>query len=72
MIMVKTKAVKFYMREAGFTSQRQLAEVMDVNKDQLNRAINNRKAGLSLGLIDRLCAALKCQPGDILEYAPER
>jgi DNA-binding Xre family transcriptional regulator len=68
MLMVKTKAVKFYMREAGFLSQPALAEAMGIDGDRLRKIVNNRKGGLSLNMIERLCAALRCQPGDILEH----
>ena len=27
---------------------------------------------VSLEVIDKLCAALDCQPGDLLEYVPDR
>lgn len=26
---------------------------------------------VSLEIIDKLCAALKCQPGDLIEYIPD-
>ena len=29
------------------------------------------KEGISISAIDRICAALNCQPGDILEYVPD-
>jgi DNA-binding Xre family transcriptional regulator len=27
---------------------------------------------VSLEVVDRLCAALNCQPGDLLEYIPDK
>ena len=69
MIMIRTRAIKFLLREAGFSSQVHLAEALDMDKNWLNRVINNRTDGPpSLTTVDRLCAALNCQPGDILEY----
>lgn len=31
----------------------------------------NSKQYVSLEVIDRICAALSCQPGDLIEYIPE-
>jgi DNA-binding Xre family transcriptional regulator len=30
------------------------------------------EGGLSLATVDKLCAVLDCQPGEILEYRPEK
>lgn len=30
----------------------------------------DKNQNISLDIIDKLCAALKCQPGDLLEYIP--
>lgn len=30
----------------------------------------NKNENVSLDVIDRLCAALNCQPGDLIEYIP--
>ena len=36
-------------------------------------SIYNRKAkGITFDTIDKLCRYLGCQPGDILEYVPDR
>lgn len=32
----------------------------------------NTNEYVSLEIIDKLCAALNCQPGDLLEYIPEK
>ena len=31
----------------------------------------NTKSYVSLEIIDKLCKALSCQPGDLLEYVPD-
>lgn len=31
----------------------------------------NTNQYVSLEIIDKLCAALKCQPGDLIEYIPD-
>ena len=32
----------------------------------------NTNEYVSLEIIDKLCAALNCQPGELLEYIPEK
>lgn len=32
----------------------------------------NTSEYISLEVIDKICAALNCQPGDLLEYVPEK
>ena len=69
MIVVRTKAMKFWMKEAGFKNQSILAAKLGMDRSRLNKIINNRTRGhLSLSTIDRICFILKCQPGDILEH----
>ncbi len=34
-------------------------------------AIKNGTGGLDYRSIDRLCKALECQPGDLMEYVPD-
>lgn len=31
----------------------------------------DKNQNISLDILDKLCAALNCQPGDIIEYIPE-
>lgn len=53
----------------------------DLKKQDLIELANLSKATIaklskseyvSLEVIDRICAALKCQPGDLLEYMPDQ
>lgn len=32
----------------------------------------NRGEYISLAIIDKLCAFLECQPGDLIEYVPDK
>ena len=49
----------------------QLQEISGVNKNTLYAIYNNTATRMDLSVLDRLCTALDCQPGDILEYVPE-
>lgn len=70
MIMIRTKAIKTWIRLAGYPTQVKFAQDVGMSKDRLNRIINNRTAGLSLATVDRFCNVLGCQPGDILIHQP--
>jgi len=49
----------------------QLQEISGVNKNTLYAIYNNTATRMDLSVLDRLCTALECQPGDILEFIPE-
>ena len=60
------------MQVRGFTNQRQLAEAAGIHHTNISRIINNKSLhGLTLYTVDRLCEALDCQPGAILERVPD-
>jgi len=51
----------------------EFARAVNVDRSRLNKIIinNSFEGGLSLATVDKLCAVLDCQPGEILEYRPE-
>lgn len=49
----------------------QLQEISGVNKNTLYAIYNNTATRMDLSVLDRLCTALDCQPGDILKFIPE-
>jgi len=59
------------MFERGKMKVPQLQKLSGVNKNTLYAICNNTATRIDLSVIDRICAALNCQPGDIMEYAPE-
>ena len=55
---------------AGFPSQAALAREIDTDTGQLNRYVSGvRVPGPTV--LARLCGALRCQPGDLIEYLPD-
>lgn len=66
--------VKFKLDRIMFEKDRmkvpQLQELSGINKNTLYSIYNNNTTRIDLSVIDRLCAALKCQPGDLLEHTP--
>ena len=69
LIVVKTRSLKLLMAERGYATQQALADRIEMDNGQLNRYVTGRRAP-GPNVLDRLCKALECQPGDILEYRP--
>ncbi len=57
--------------ERGMTLT-ELAERVGVTYANLSVLKNNHARAIRFSTLTRLCAALECQPGDLLSYAPRR
>ena len=53
-------------RKAAGLSQEQLAEMVGMARAGISRIETGKTSTISLDVLDRLCRALKCEPGDIL------
>ncbi len=53
-------------RKAAGLSQEQLAEMVGMGEAAISRIETGKTSTISLDVLDRLCRALKCEPGDIL------
>lgn len=49
-------------------SSGELAEIIDITPANLSILKTGKAKAIRFSTLDRLCAALKCQPGDILEF----
>ena len=49
----------------------QLSEQVDITLANLSILKNNKAKAVRFSTLAAICAALDCQPGDILEYVPE-
>ena len=49
----------------------QLSERVDITLANLSILKNNKAKAVRFSTLEAICAALDCQPGDILVYAPE-
>ena len=49
----------------------QLSEQVDITLANLSILKNNKAKAVRFSTLEAICAALDCQPGDILEYAPD-
>ena len=50
----------------------QLSEKVDITLANLSVLKNNKARAVRFSTLEAVCAALDCQPGDILEYVPDR
>ncbi|MFA9375318.1 MAG: helix-turn-helix domain-containing protein [Lachnotalea sp.] len=55
-------------RKMGLT---ELAREVDITMANLSILKNNKAKAIRLSTLEAICKALKCQPGDILEYVEE-
>ena len=49
----------------------ELSEKVDITLANLSILKNNKANAVRFSTLEAICAALDCQPGDILEYAPD-
>ena len=49
----------------------QLSEKVDITLANLSILKNNTAKAVRFSTLEAICAALDCQPGDILEYVPD-
>ena len=49
----------------------QLSEKVDITLANLSILKNNKANAVRFSTLEAICAALDCQPGDILEYVPD-
>jgi len=50
----------------------QLAEKVDITLANLSILKTNKAKAIRFSTLEAICAALDCQPGDILEFVPEK
>ena len=55
-------------RKKGLT---ELAGEVDITLANLSILKNNKAKAIRLSTLDAICKALKCQPGDILEFVED-
>lgn len=62
--------ILFALKNKGYTSYKLLNKKI-LPAGTITKIRNNEAEKLSLATIDKICALLGCQPGDILEYVPD-
>ena len=67
MMLFKLKDV---MLDKGF-SQNRLAKVCGWKRQYVQQIANQQPTKVNATTLDKLCAALDCQPGELLEFIPD-
>ena len=49
---------------------KELAEIVGITEVNLSLLKSGKVKGVRFSTLDKICAALECQPGEILEYQP--
>lgn len=49
----------------------ELSQKVDITMANLSILKNNKARAVRFSTLEAICAALDCQPGDILEYVPD-
>lgn len=50
----------------------ELAQKVDITMANLSILKNNKAKAVRFSTLEAICKALDCQPGDILEYVPDK
>jgi putative transcriptional regulator len=50
---------------------RELAEKIGITEQNVSLLKSGKVKGIRFDTLERICAVLNCQPGDILEFRPE-
>ena len=49
---------------------KELSELIGITEANLSLLKSNKVKGVRFDTLERICAVLECQPGDLLEYRP--
>lgn len=60
--------LKVLLAERNMT-QKQLAEMTGIRPPTISAIATNTVKHIPVNVIERICEALNCQPGDLMEYA---
>lgn len=52
-------------------NQKELSEKIDVRQPTISAICRGTIKEVPVGVLNKICAALKCQPGDVMEYIPD-
>lgn len=50
---------------------RELSEIVGITEQNISLLKSGKVKGVRFDTLERICEALDCQPGDILEYQPD-
>jgi putative transcriptional regulator len=50
---------------------KELAEIIGITEANLSLLKSGKVRGVRFSTLEKICAALQCQPGDLLEFKPD-
>jgi putative transcriptional regulator len=50
---------------------KELAEIVGITEANLSLLKSGKVKGVRFSTLEKICAALQCQPGDLLEFKPD-
>jgi putative transcriptional regulator len=50
---------------------KELAEIVGITEANLSLLKSGKVRGVRFSTLEKICAALECQPGDLLEFKPD-
>lgn len=71
--MIKFDKALSRLKEKGYNTSRLRKEkiISESTLQNMRTGTKGRSGGVDSKVIDRLCAMLECQPGDLMEYTPD-
>lgn len=63
--------LKALLADANMT-QKELSEVTGIRPPTISALCLGTVKQLPIGVLEKICTVLNCQPGDILEYVPDK
>ena len=64
--------MKPYRRHLWDKSYKELSEKVGVSNVNLSKMKTGKISAIRFSTLEAICDALNCQPGDILEYVPDK
>ncbi len=52
-------------------TQKQLAEITGIRPPTISKMCLGTIGRMPVDVLDKICTALECQPGDLMEYRPD-
>ena len=73
--MISVMSIKFkvyeMMAQRGIPTRRKLAEMTGIAPWRIGEFVKGTPKMISLETLNKLCTALDCQPGELLEFTPD-
>ena len=68
--MIRTTAIRFWMKEREIKTQEELAQRVDIPRPRLSQIMRNKGSTITLDTLDKLCSGLNVPPQDLIEWHP--